>query len=599
MYNSKICENMKTNKFISILLIGLAFLYVSGCEDDQFLEEKPKSLYTLNNAFEKSSQVEAQLTMCYYRMYTFYASAPFFGLNPFMFKSFGTDALDQPFWQTGGSAGYSNFSTWSSTSDFVETVWNNLYELISYANLTFLGTEAEDISWASDDLKKQLKAEASFFRGLGYLRLAELYGGVPIVTEFSEELKLDYTRSTREETYQVAIDNLLYAYNNLPDYPAEIGRVAKGAAANMLSEAYLAMGVETGDNSNYTEAINYATETINLHPLMTARFGVRADPGDASTNRGVATYLPNGNVYGDLFYPGNYDLSTNTEAVWVLQTPTYEQADETGGQSSNGGWMFGPALRDLNWKPEFVEEGAAPGPWKAIDPPYNTASFPAYLGGFGISQAMPPNYACYDVWTDPDDIRYEEDVTVRTLYECTDQNHSMFGQKVPMSMLDQNPNVFSKYSPIFSKLIPLDEWQYRNTDIMHFTSAHDAYGIRSAETYLLRAEAYLRNGQNDLAADDINTVRQRAECTIMYTAANVDINSILDERLRECLFEEGRWFTFLRMEPAVWKQRLYDHAMFIHDYVNYTIPIPFDLWPIPQKIRELNTGAEFPQNTGW
>ena len=98
---------MKTLRFISIF-IGLVILSVTSCEnDDKFLEENPKSLYTLVNAFEKSSQVEAQLTMCYYRMYTYYASAPFFGLNPYMFKSFGFDVLDQPYWQTGGSAGYS------------------------------------------------------------------------------------------------------------------------------------------------------------------------------------------------------------------------------------------------------------------------------------------------------------------------------------------------------------------------------------------------------------------------------------------------------------------------------------------------------------
>ncbi len=589
---------MKTIRFISVLFVGLVILSVTSCIDDnKFLEENPKSIYTLVNAFEKSSQVEAQLTMCYYRMYTYYASAPFFGLNPMMFKSFGTDALDYPYWHN--QTGYSNFSTWSSTSNWVEQIWNQMYELNSYANLTMLGTEVEGISWESETERLAVVAEASFFRGLAYLRLGELYGGVPIVTEFSEELKLDYQRTTRTQTYQQAIDDLLYAYNNLPNYPSEIGRVGKGAAANMLAEAYLAMGVESGDNANYTSAITYATATINLHPLMTARFGVRANPADASSNRGVATYLPNGNVYGDLFYPGDYDDASNTEAVWVLQTPTYEQSDETGGQSSNGGWMFGPALRDLNWAAGFSEPGSAAGPWKAINPPYNTAAFPAYLGGFGISQAMPTAYANYDVWTDPTDLRYDEDVTVRSLYECTDANHSMFGTKVPLNMLDQNPNVISKYSPIFSKMHPLDEWQYRSTDNMHFSSAHDAYGIRSAESYLLRAEAYLRSGDNTSAAADLNTVRTRAQCTNMYTAGTVDIDAVLDERLRELLFEEGRWFTLLRMEPAVWKQRLYDHAMFIADYAQYDLTIPFDLWPIPQTTIELNTEADFPQNSGW
>jgi len=217
----------------------------------------------------------------------------------------------------------------------------------------------------------------------------------------------------------------------------------------------------------------------------------------------------------------------------------------------------------------------------------------------GISQAMGTNYTNYDIWTDQDDFRYKEDVTVRTLYECTDNNHSMFGQKVPLDMLDHNPNVFSKYAPVFSKITSLDEWGWRSTDNRHTTWFHDAYGIRSAESYLLRAEAYLRSGRPDLAADDINTLRQRANCSTLFNEADININIILDERLRELLFEEGRWFTLLRLEPEIWKQRLYDHAMFIHDYKNYTLPIKFNLWPIPQKVIELNTGALFIQNEGW
>jgi hypothetical protein len=129
---------------------------------------------------------------------------------------------------------------------------------------------------------------------------------------------------------------------------------------------------------------------------------------------------------------------------------------------------------------------------------------------------------------------------------------------------------------------------------------HDAYGIRSAESYLLRAEAYLRSDTNPtLRQMIINTLRQRANCSTLFSESDINIDIILDERLRELLFEEGRWFTLLRLEPEIWKQRLYDHAMFIHDYKNYTLPIKFNLWPIPQKVIELNTGATFIQNEGW
>jgi hypothetical protein len=186
------------------------------------------------------------------------------------------------------------------------------------------------------------------------------------------------------------------------------------------------LGIETNNNTHYTSAITYAQSTINLHPLMTSRFGIRANSADQSANRNVATYFPEGNVFGDLFVPGNYDRSVgNTEAVWTFQTPTYEQADETGGQTCSEPMFFSLVARDLNWASEYVEVGAAAGPWKAVSPAYNTATAPAYLGGFGISQAKATNYALYSVWTDASDLRYEEDVTVRTTYICTDPTHSM------------------------------------------------------------------------------------------------------------------------------------------------------------------------------
>ena len=125
------------------------------------------------------------------------------------------------------------------------------------------------------------------------------------------------------------------------------------------------------------------------------------------------------------------------------------------------------------------------------------------------------------------------------------------------------------------------------------------YAIRSGETWLLLAEALLRSGDKAEAARAVNTVRERAHCSQMYEADQMDINVILDERIRECIFEEGRWFTFLRMEPQVWKQRIYDHAMYWVDYRKYSTPIAWNLWPIPQDIIDLNTGAKMEQNEGW
>ncbi|MDR2969323.1 MAG: RagB/SusD family nutrient uptake outer membrane protein, partial [Tannerellaceae bacterium] len=185
----------------------IACLILTGCNDNQFLEENPKSIYTIENAFEKSSQVDAQLTMCYIELYNWYVKTLDPWISNMQLKSFGTDVLDYPFFRTNGS-GYSNFGTWGTTSSYVSAMWNDLYQIVSYANLTIRGTELEHITWADTEFKERLVAEAKFFKGLAYLRLGVLYGGVPIVDEYSDVLKFDYVRATRQETYQFAIDNL-------------------------------------------------------------------------------------------------------------------------------------------------------------------------------------------------------------------------------------------------------------------------------------------------------------------------------------------------------------------------------------------------------
>ncbi|MCF0173456.1 MAG: RagB/SusD family nutrient uptake outer membrane protein, partial [Bacteroidales bacterium] len=74
----------------------------------------------------------------------------------------------------------------------------------------------------------------------------------------------------------------------------------------------------------------------------------------------------------------------------------------------------------------------------------------------------------------------------------------------------------------------------------------DWYLIRIAETYLLRAEARLAQNNTAGAAADINVIRNRAGAK-PCSAADVDIDYIMDERARELLCEEQRWITLNRL----------------------------------------------------
>jgi hypothetical protein len=120
----------------------------------------------------------------------------------------------------------------------------------------------------------------------------------------------------------------------------------------------------------------------------------------------------------------------------------------------------------------------------------------------------------------------------------------------------------------------------------------DVYAIRLAETYLLRAEAYLGAGNTIAAAADINVVRSRAEAPAV-TPSEVDIDYILDERARELYLEEFRLLTLTRLGKLVERTRNLNPV--IGDgYADYN-----DLWPIPFSEIEKNIEADLEQNPGY
>ena len=128
----------------------------------------------------------------------------------------------------------------------------------------------------------------------------------------------------------------------------------------------------------------------------------------------------------------------------------------------------------------------------------------------------------------------------------------------------------------------------------------DQYMFRLAETYLLRAEGYMNLNKKDLAAKDINEVRDRAHAK-PADESEIDMDYILDERMRELGIEEKRRLTLMRT------QTLYDRVMKCNPY--YANPETngdgvgmqkhYNIWPIPQSAIEANTDAILEQNPGY
>ena len=153
--------------------------------------------------------------------------------------------------------------------------WDTLYTGIGDANLLIQNATASTSS--SDAIKKLALGEGYFFRAYCYLRLVSQYGAVPLKTEPSTRVELEFTRAAPEAICKQIIDDFKQAYTLLPNTGAP-AKITKDAAAHYLAKAYLFRSSEINDSWNSsTKAADLAAiiplcdEVISRHPL-TANF---------------------------------------------------------------------------------------------------------------------------------------------------------------------------------------------------------------------------------------------------------------------------------------------------------------------------------------
>src|SRR5690606_23417069 len=222
-----------------------------------------------------------------------------------------------------------------------------------------------------------------------------------VVNEVTEP-KTDYTRAPRSEVYKQAIEDLLFAAENLPGITdVKDGEVCNLAAYHMLSEAYLSV-------NRFQDAIDAASVVIDdpNTALMNARFGSRSnEPGD---------------VYWDLFRRGNQNRSSgNTEGIFVAQ---YE-LDVFGGKQNTTG-LTEPLLERLYLPSVRV--------FSALDPNGVSGFIPGDIPhedtGRGVAFLSPTNYFKYDIWlSDWDDMRNSEFNYIRDV-KFTNPNSIWYGE---------------------------------------------------------------------------------------------------------------------------------------------------------------------------
>lgn len=559
---------------ISIFITALLFS-TAGCRkvDDTFLQTTPETFYTVDNIFSTSAQIDQAVVAIYSQLRDIWAN-PAEANWIFVFRGNGTDMFDVPSIRRGNT--FNNYGTINANNDNFYQAFSAWYRIIAKANLAIYSADLPNISWSSASEKAYTIAQARFFRAFAYRNLGELFGGVPIVTDIAKTARYDYKRSTRVETYQYAITEMLAVETALPDVTPAGGRLVKGAAQHNLCELYLAMGTQLADDGKaaeaqaaFTQSIAYGNKVIDggTFSLMKARYGARKTE-------------PQGNVYWDMFQENNVNYQEgNKECIWAIQIDYAAYRAEDPRSKLPYSRTYGPVFR--NGAPAHLQGTLAD------------------VGGRGISQITPTMYTRDSIYTGQwsDDMRNSEIVFRRTFLGNVPSS-PYYGIPVPWSVLYNNKDNQSLDYPVSCK-IATDKYTGVADGENLSNLFRDDYFIRLPETILLRAEARQRSGDKAGAAADINLLRSRANCAYLVTAADMDdnFNTILDERSRELVYEECRWNTLLRMGGTIAVDRIKKYAFWPE--AQATLTFKYNLWPIPQLVIDANKDVKLDQNPGW
>ena len=549
-------------KKILILFVVVTSLLMAGCSD--FLTENNKSNPDAAVLYKTTSGYESLVNSCYATLRDVY------GDNIEMFVA-GTDL-----YKVGRagltSQGLGTYQSLTPADNSVKAFYSVVYQSIKRCN--------DAIYYGELNKHNAVRvAEVRFLRAYYFFQLVQQFGDVALATEFITAPVTSYERTPASEVYTFIIDEMKTALAALPATAAN--RVNQRVVNHYLSLVYLTRGYETyGSPSDFQSSVEYATAAINNQGLTL--------PFDGKTG---------------IFFPGN---EKNAEIIFAVQYSSTSLANVTSGNSQ-------------------------------------ASSFGAYLGGSDgavndgmtyMNTKLKPTMRLYNLLSaDANDKRFagtfmQELYGVVATGKCSfysyfkkydtrnDLEVLMYYPKPGQTQADVdawkaiNP---AKRSATTIKFPGTNNWEKNDLDkdypcIKKFSdpdapfnttaSRRDIFLARLAETYLIRAEAYIKMGAKQTEAkNDINMVRTRAgAATINVSEATIDY--ILDERAREFAGEYNRWYDLKRTGKLVQYVSAYNPDVPSEANMKGSDGQYKVLRPIPQDAIGLNS-ATVVQNPGY
>ncbi len=585
---------MKTNNIIRICGVAMmSALCLSSCND--ILDEQPRSTYDLSY-FKTQEGVEGGLTALYAHLRNIYGQAYYLTS-----LEAGTDEYTYGHSADGNQkdidmTGVGNLTSSTCRSD---AYWGQGFSDINTASSVI--ENASEVGIAPD-----IVAEAYFFRGMHYFNLVRTFGGVPLdlgggELHSNESPMRTSVRNTVEEIYQKAVfPDLIKAMNELPEQPRRTGTVTKNVARLYLAKAYLtyAWWLENPNNiPTYPECTRDASQAK-------AYFQKAYDTAIEAINNPGPYKLQD--TYRDV---NLFENDRNAEwMLWADHTLESEQFNGAGYGWGNGaapenfaGWftqwnycgdMKGTDKDGKVFNPVLREPIQGLGrPWTRMAPiPDALAKFTdtdkdsrwdaSFATQYRVNMAKGGNTAPYVNGANGSQIKNGETYLKFLSADQKDANvtYAAGNGSINAGTMPGESAFVIKLSDVSRQTYPglwktIDERTDRNMDTE--LGSPNAGSIRPyviakfSEFYFIAAEAAVKGAtttEGNTARDLINVIRARAGKwtfsvgenkakvedhsaeLVAATPAEITIDYILDERLREYFGEGYRWYDLVRTQ---------------------------------------------------
>lgn len=534
----------------------------------KFLKEDNPSGVTADTFYVTESGAEAGVKSCYTFMRLYYGKEVGYHMS-----ELGTDIITAGDGCTGPE--FSNYGmSLSSASSGNADIWKAWYLALNTCNEVLDKLPESPLPEAT---KKIRLGEVHFLRAFYLWHIVNTWGGVVLNTTPTTSPVTELHRSSVEEFYAVIKKDLEYAVANCPVTTNEYGRVTRGAAQALSARVYLY-------TKEYATALEFAKAVISSGQYSLAEnFSELVDIKTCNglkENIFVCNYASqaNNNFNNSVTQgPDGKDMTIRNGGnnAHMFFTMTYDQVTDRNGEK--------PVNRCIEY-------------------------------GRPFNRFMPTLYYL-DLFDETIDSRY--DATIRQEWICNRKTSLVdvgdvaiiFSKyDVPDEVKDASPAIILDRSYVYNAdgTVRNGKFNYAFTKFEDPTrgavndqhSGRDCVIIRLAEMYFIAAEASMYQNDNSAAAEYLNVIRRRAaipghEKDMEITAADVNIDFILDERGRELAGEMTRWFDLVRTGKLVERLKAHNpNATGIADY--------HTLRPIPQTTLDAVTNPdEFKQNPGY